>query len=113
MVYYVYNVVYEYIRRRLVCSITINGSDDIYKMVIKFLTEKGFLQGSMTQMKCQLKKKKFTWWWARSKEETHKPEVEYLPGPGNHFFTYEGKKLWAATSEGETLMTGWEKKPTK
>lgn len=67
----------------------------------------------MTQMKCQLKKKGFTWWWNRSKEENQKPEVEYLPGPGNHFFTYKGKKMWAIQSEGETLMTGWEKKPTK
>jgi hypothetical protein len=47
-------------------------------------------------MKCQLKKKKWTWWWNRSKEENQKPEVEYLPGPGNHFFTYEGKKMWAS-----------------
>ena len=29
------------------------------------------------------------------------------------FFTYEGKKMWAVTAEGETLITGWEKKPTK
>ena len=64
-------------------------------------------------MKCQVKKKSWTWWWQRSKEENQKPEIEYLPGPGNHFFTYKGKKMWAVQSEGETLMTGWERKPTK
>lgn len=69
MVYYLFNLAYDQVRRRLVCSITINSSDDIYKMVISYLTQKGFLQGSMTQMKCQLKKKKWTWWWQRSKEE--------------------------------------------
>lgn len=113
MVYYVFNLIYEQVRRRIVCSITINSSDDVYKMVIGFLTQKGYLQGSMTQVKCQLKKKKHTWWYNMSKEENKKPEVEFLPGPGNHFFTYLGRKMWASTVEGETLMTGWEKKPQK
>lgn len=113
LVYYVFNLIYDYIRRSVVCSITVNSSDDVYKIVIHFLTAKGYLQGSMTQMKCQLKKKKWTWWWNRSKEDNQKPEVEYLPGPGNHFFTYMGRKLWASTVEGETLMAGWERKPTK
>ena len=36
-----------------------------------------------------------------------------MPGPGNHFFSYKGRGMWASTVEGETLMTGWEKKPTK
>lgn len=48
IVYYVFNIVYEYIRRQLVCSITINSSDGIYKMVVNFLSQKGMLQGSMT-----------------------------------------------------------------
>ena len=113
MIYFVFNYVYTSIRRKMTCSITISSSDDVYRMVLDFLASKGFLAGSMTQMKCQLKKKGFTWWWNRSKEENQKPEVEYLPGPGNHFFTYKGKKMWAVQSEGETLMTGWEKKPTK
>lgn len=95
MIYFVFNYVYNSIRRKLTCSITITSGDDIYKMMIDFLSSKGYLQNSMTQMKCQLKKKSFTWWWQRSKEENQKPEVEYLPGPGNHFFTFKGKKMWA------------------
>ena len=38
MIYYVCNFVYDNIRRRLVCSITINGTDDIFKMLINYLT---------------------------------------------------------------------------
>jgi len=67
----------------------------------------------MTQMKCQIKKKGFVWWWKRAAQDNEKPEVEYLPGPGNHIFSFRGKKMWAVQSEGETLLTGWEKKPTK
>jgi hypothetical protein len=51
-------------------------------------------------------------WWFQ-KEDSKKPEVEYLPGYGNHFFYFGGKKMWAVTQEGKTLVTGWEKKPTK
>ena len=58
-------------------------------MVLKFLTEKGFLKGSMTQMKCQIVPKKIYWWSSNAaKLENEKPEVEYLPGPGDHIFTY-------------------------
>ncbi|CDW85975.1 mitochondrial chaperone bcs1 [Stylonychia lemnae] len=113
IIYMAFNYVYEQIRRKLTCSITISSNDDIYKIILDYLSSKGLLSSSMTQLKCQLKKKGWTWWWNRSKEENQKPEVEYLPGPGNHFFTYNGKKMWAVQSEGETLMTGWEKKPTK
>jgi len=42
-------------------------------------------------MKCQVKKQGFVWWWKRAANENEKPEVEYLPGPGNHIFTYKGK----------------------
>ena len=95
IVYFCFNFVYTSIRKKMTCSITISGTDDVYKMVLDLLNSKGYLSNSMTQMKCQLKKKSFTWWWQRSKEENQKPEVEYLPGPGNHFFTYKGKKMWA------------------
>ena len=63
-------------------------------------------------MKCSVKKKKGGWW-GQWKDAGAKPDMEYTPGPGNHFFTYKGKKLWAVTHEGESLITGWERKPTK
>jgi len=66
----------------------------------------------MNQMRVQIKKKK-VYWWARSKADSEKPEVEYLPGPGNHFFYYNGKKMWAYSQESEPLVVGWERKPTK
>lgn len=113
MIYFSANYIYNYIRRSLTCQITISGSEAIYKIVLDYLIFKGLLNFSMTHSKCQLKKKSFTWWWQTSKEETQKPQVEYIPSAGNHFFIFKNKKIWASTSEGETLITGWEKKPTK
>jgi hypothetical protein len=94
--YFIFNYLYYKIRGRLMCSLSISSSDEIYKMTLDFLTAKGYLKGSLTQLKCQMKKKGFTWWWTSAKEENKKPEVEYLPGPGNHIFTYQGKTMWAA-----------------
>ena len=93
--YFVLNELFNYLRKGLTSSITISSGNDIYHIVLEYLTLKGFLQQSMTQMKCQIQKKKWTWWWNRSKEDTAKPKVEYLPGPGNHIFKYKGKTLWA------------------
>ena len=50
-------------------------------------------------------------WWRRSAKENEKPEIEYLPGSGTHNFVYKGKRMWATQAEGETLITGWERKP--
>jgi hypothetical protein len=35
---YAFNYIYHFIRLRLICSITLQGSDDLYKMVLDFLT---------------------------------------------------------------------------
>ncbi len=51
MVYFVINFVYEKIKRMLICSITIQSSDNIYKMVLDFLIQKGYVKNSMSQMK--------------------------------------------------------------
>jgi len=48
-----------------------------------------------------------------SSGQAAKPEVEYLPGGGNHIFTYEGTKMWASQVEGPTLATGHMRMPTR
>lgn len=56
MIYMVANFIYTKIRQMLMCSVTIHSNDPLYNTALEFLTEKGFLQGSMSQMKAQLKK---------------------------------------------------------
>lgn len=113
LIYMLFAFVKEWVMRRLTCRIKLHSSDDIYKIVLDFLNQSGYLKESLTQLKCQVKPKGFTWWWDRSKEENKKPKIEYLSGPGSHIFTYKGKTIYAYQGQGETLMTGWEKKPTK
>ncbi len=48
MIYFVFNYIYTEIRKRLTCSITINSSDNVYRLVLDYLKEKNYLQGSMT-----------------------------------------------------------------
>ena len=113
VIYYLVNFITQEIRKRLTCSISMESGDQVQRKVLKFLTENGYLKFSMSNMKVQLKPKERTWWWLASKNQNAKPEVEYLPGGGNHIFTYEGTKMWASQVEGPTLSTGYERKPTR
>eukprot|EP00347_Sterkiella_histriomuscorum_P005490 403356416 len=107
---------YQSIRKKLVCSITLASKDELFKIVRSYLTHAGYLKGSMTELKVQPKKKKNAHWWDYEefeKSKTEKMQVEYLPGPGSHIFEYKGKQLWISINEQQTVLTGWENKPTK
>lgn len=97
----------------MVCSIQLKSDDDTFNWVIKFMQEKGFLGKDISLLKAAVKKEKRNWWEFKPEDEKKKPEIEYLPGPGTHLFTFNGKKMWAFQKEGEMLVTGWERKPTK
>ena len=46
--YYIANLIRQEIKKRLTCSIRIESSDEVYRKVLKFLTEMGYLQHSMS-----------------------------------------------------------------
>ena len=46
-------------------------------------------------------------------KDSEKLEVEYLPAPGQHFFKYKGKKMWASQCEEKPQLVGWEQRPEK
>ena len=106
---------YERLRKRLTCSITLSSRDSLFKTVRGFLSESGLVRGSMSELKAQQVKKHMHWWqlWDTPADEQNKVRVEYLPGQGSHVFTYRGKKMWLSIWEAETLLTGWDNKPTK
>jgi hypothetical protein len=52
MVYFIFNFLKEMILRKMTCKITLHSSDDIYKIVLDFLNQSGFLKESLTQLKC-------------------------------------------------------------
>jgi predicted helicase len=100
--YRAFDYTYSEIRKKLVCSITLQSKDDLFKIVRSYLTHAGYLQGSMTDLKVAPKKKKDAHWWDHEefmKQGQEKMQVEYLPGPGDHIFTYKGKQMWIAINE--------------
>lgn len=82
--------------------------DPVYKWLLQFLTEKGYLADQMTDSVVRVVKKKKEWWQPKQKE---KPKVEYYPAPGLHYFRYKGRKMWAVQQAGKVDLVGWENKP--
>lgn len=48
--------------------------------------------------------------WKRKKDKD-KVQMEYLPGYGSHTVMFNGKRLWVIHELGETIVSGWERKP--
>ena len=111
--YFVFSFIYDKIRRQMVSSVTLKSDDPTFQWVVKFMQDQGYLGKDMTLLKASVKKEKRNWWDFRATDEKKKPEIEYSPGPGCHIFNYKGKKMWAFQKEGETLVTGFERQPTK
>jgi hypothetical protein len=93
----------------MINSVVVESSDPIYKWVLTFLTEQGYLANNMTDSVVKVIKKKKNWY--EPKKAKEKPTVEYYPAPGTHFFTYLGKKMWAVQNAGKTNLVGWDNKP--
>jgi chaperone BCS1 len=108
LLYYVYGLAYEYVQRSLITSVQIENMDPVYKWLLQFLTEKGYLADQMTDSVVRVVKKKKEWWQPKSKE---KPKVEYYPAPGLHYFRYKNRKMWAVQQAGKVDLVGWENKP--
>lgn len=61
-------------------------------MLNKFLVENDYYAGSLSSCIVKTKPEKREWWEMEKKKKT---EVEYLPAPGAHNFTFRGHKIWA------------------
>ena len=92
-IYFLYGLIYEYIERKMITSVAIDNYDPVYKWLLQFLTEKGYLADHMSDSIVRIVKKKKNWWTPPTQKE--KPKVEYYPAPGMHSFTFKGKKMWA------------------
>jgi len=106
--YYAINMIQEYITRKMICSVVIENLDPVYKWLLQFLTEKGYLADQMSDSVVRIVKPKRNWYQPKKKE---KPKVEYYPAPGLHYFTYKGKRMWAVQEQGKVNLVGWNNKP--
>jgi len=49
----------------------------------------------------------------RYKNDLDKPEIEYIGVPRNDWFKFKGRIIWCSYNQGETLLTGHNRTPTK
>ena len=91
--WYTFSMVKEYLTRRMITSIVIENIDPVYKWLLQFLTQKGYLADQMSDCIVKIVKPKRNWW--EPKKQDKKTKVEYYPAPGLHYFSYKGKKMWA------------------
>ena len=96
------------------CSVQIKYDDDTFKWVNKFMQDSGYIKQEGT-LRVRVKRNDEPWWIAifKTKDEQEKPELEYLAGPGQHLIPFKGRRIWASHHEGPTLITGWDRRPTK
>lgn len=106
--WYTFNMIKEYLTRRMITSVVIENLDPVYKWLLQFLTQKGYLADQMSDCIVKVVKPKRNWWTPKKKEKT---KVEYYPAPGLHYFTYKGKKMWAVQDQGKVNLVGYDNKP--
>lgn len=112
MFYAILNVIYTWIRNKLVCSIKVMDSDETFKWVSKYMKDMGYIREDAA-LKAAIKEDDEPWWeWIFKVDQKKKPEVEYKPGPGDHMIKFKGRTLWINCHEGETMITGWDRVPT-
>lgn len=110
----------DFIKQRLIsrftASLTIESSDPLYQWIFDYLIEKGFLSKSLSSLNCKSERKKNSPFWYSSNDigaDSEKPELSFLPSVGFHVFLYKGIKINIFHEVGNTIKTGYERKPTK
>jgi len=88
MFFFLLSFIKEFLFKSTFTSIEINGQDNTFKMLNKYLLENNYYAGSLSSCIVKTKKEKRRWWEVEKKKKT---EVEYFPAPGAHSFTYKNK----------------------
>lgn len=114
MIYFMFDWIKKEIMARIFSQVTINHDDDAFKWVLKYLKEKDLLAHDNVLF-CNVKESRMEWYEEifMTKDDKRKPDIEYNPGAGIHAFMYKGTKMWVHHQEGEIIMTGWERRPTR
>ena len=97
--YKIFRYMREQIEGRLYSSITISSSNALFKKVNRYLVETGKVNtDKVAHIKCKLKVKEAETWMDicfGDDDHNRKPQVEFLPGPGDHFIRNSlGKLMW-------------------
>ena len=112
--WWLYGLLHQKVMSSFVVSLQIKYDDDTFKWVNKYMRDKGLIKEEGA-LQVKVKKERGPWWEEifKPKDDKAKPEIEYLAGPGSHLMIFKGHKIWSSYHEGETLMTGHDRRPTK
>lgn len=110
--YYVMDIVKRKIRAKMYCQVTIKHNDETFKWVNKFMKDRELIKDD-GQLRCRIKVEDLKWWEAIFQPKKGKPELEFLPGAGQHIFKFKGKTFWVTHNVGETVTTGHDRRPTE
>lgn len=99
---------------QLYCSITVNNKDDNYLLVLNYLS-KHCLQQDSASMSATTKnvEKSMKYWKNYHHGIRQSPEMEFRPAEDNSLsrFQFKGQTILMMRKKGETVVTGWERKP--
>lgn len=92
------------------CSVRISYNDDTFKWVTKYMQDKKLIKKD-NSLRARIKRSSGPWWEEifKVKDDKAKPELEFSPGAGDHFFKHKGKTMYVHHHIGETIITGGER----
>ena len=110
--YYLMDIIRKKIRAKMYCSVSIKHTDETFKWINKFMKDNEIIKGD-SQLRCRIQREDLPWWEEIFKPKGGKPNLEFVPGAGQHLFKYKGKRFWVYHHIGETVISGWERMPTE
>lgn len=102
-IYYIYDLIHQKIQAKMYCIVKIKSDDQIFWDINKYMKDFGYVARETS-----LRARVMPVWKRKDKSKT---EMEYLAGYGNHVVDFNGRRLWVIHNVGETIVSGWERKP--
>ena len=98
---------------KMMSSVTISNKDDSFAKIIEFLAENVLPKTGAMMAETAKKKNSWGWWKKAAFGEREAPKLSYKPANNNdiHSFNYEGQWILMNRSKGQTITTGWNRKP--
>lgn len=94
-------------------SITISNKDESFAKIIDFLAENVLPKTGAMMAETAKQKRDHGWWKRAAFGEREAPKLAYKPANNNdiHSFNYGGQWILMNRSKGQTITTGWNRKP--
>jgi chaperone BCS1 len=107
--YYLVQNIYEFCTRYVIIKVSLDNKTEVFEWILRWLSVNKSVF-SAQNLAIRVSRTTKTKWWKENSDE--KPNVEILPGPGDHLFYYQGHLVWLnRTQSDKVTTTGWQRKP--